>query len=94
MSETLKAVCLTAVAMVAFAANSVIARMALIDGQIGQWSYTSLRLFSGALILALIVGPKESWRSGSWISALSLLAYAGCFSLAYLSLEAGLGALV
>jgi drug/metabolite transporter (DMT)-like permease len=94
MPSALKIIFLTAVAMTAFAANSVIARLALVDGDIGQWSYTCVRLFSGAILLMLIVGPHQSVRTGSWLSAAALLAYAGCFSLAYLTLPAGTGALI
>lgn len=85
---------LTALAMIAFAANSVLARLALIDGDIGPLSFTLLRLLSGALILCLIIGVKRSRNSGNWKAAFTLLGYAICFSLAYISLPAGTGALI
>ncbi len=85
---------LTVLAMVAFAANSVIGRLGLVDGGIGAGSFTLIRLFSGALVLALIAGPVRSLRSGSWAGATALFTYAAMFSYAYLALPAGTGALI
>lgn len=94
MSLSLKIMLLTTLAMVAFAANSVLARMALQGSDIGPWSFTSIRLVSGALILVLVTGWLKNRTAGSWRSACALLAYAGFFSLAYQSLPAGVGALI
>ena len=94
VTNAVKIFLLTAVAMIAFAANSVIARQALLAPEIGPWSYTSLRLISGALVLAVLAGPKTSWKAGNWRSAMALLLYAGLFSLAYVQLPAGIGALI
>ncbi len=94
MSATLRIVLLTALAMVAFAANSVLARLAMATGEAGAWTFTLIRILSGALVLALLVSPVRASRAGSWISGLALLVYAGAFSLAYLSLAAGTGALI
>lgn len=83
--------------MIAFAANSVLARLALADSAIGPWSYTVLRLASGAALLAVIAGLHRgpaALRQGSWAGGVALLAYAGLFSMAYLTLGAGLGALI
>lgn len=90
---------LTSVAMVAFAANSVLNRFALAEGEIGALPFAALRLASGAAALALFV-----WlRSGRLTLAmdprraaavLALWVYMVGFSLAYLALGAGLGALV
>src|SRR3954464_7085121 len=59
-------------------------------------SFTTIRIVSGAIALWLIVrvraGPPD--RSGSWLSALALFAYAAAFSFAYLSLTAATGALI
>lgn len=85
---------LTALALSAFAANSVLARLALLNHEIGPWGFTSIRLVSGALVLVLIVGPKQSFKSGDWPSASALIAYAGFFSFAYLALPTGTGALI
>jgi drug/metabolite transporter (DMT)-like permease len=87
---------LTAVAMIAFAANSLLARAALGHGAIDAVGFTSIRLVTGAIALGLLVasrgGPRT--RPGSWPSALALLAYALAFSLAYLRLGAATGALI
>ncbi len=93
MSASLRIALLTALAMVAFAGNSVIARLALFDGAIGAWSYTLIRLLSGAIVLGAIVG-RGSWAAGSWGSGGALVAYGGLFSFAYLALSAGTGALI
>lgn len=90
---------LTAIAMLAFAANSLLARLALGDPAIDASSYTVIRLVSGAVALALLLG----WRRGAgtrrdlpgdWLSALALFVYAIAFSLAYLRLGAAAGALI
>ena len=89
---------LTGLTMTAFAANSVLNRMALIAPQIDPASYAVIRLCAGAAILWSIlyvrgqVG-KRSLRADPW-SVLGLSAYAVGFSYAYVSLEAGLGALL
>lgn len=81
-----------------FAGSSLLARAALAPGEIDAFSFTFLRLFSGALTLALLMRlrrprPRFSWKS-HWHGALMLFLYAICFSYAYLKLDAGLGALV
>jgi drug/metabolite transporter (DMT)-like permease len=89
---------LTAVTLCAFAANSVLARMALGAGAADPAGFTVVRLVSGALALWLIMAARGSgarpWRSGSWISAWWLFLYAAGFSFAYVSLPTGTGALV
>jgi drug/metabolite transporter (DMT)-like permease len=87
---------LTLVAMLAFAANSVLCRLALQDGAIDAASFTTIRLVSGALMLALLLGLRGAapGRSGNWGSALALFAYAAAFSFAYVSLPTGVGALL
>jgi drug/metabolite transporter (DMT)-like permease len=87
-------VLLSMLALSAFAANSVLARLALLNHEIGPWSFTGIRLISGALVLVLIAGPRQSLKSGDWPSALSLIAYAGFFSFAYLALPTATGALI
>lgn len=87
---------LTSMAMIAFAGNSLLCRLALKQTTIDPASFTSIRLISGALMLWLIVqltrGSSEG--NGNWLSALSLFAYAAGFSFAYVSLPAGTGALL
>lgn len=82
--------------MVAFAGNSLLCRLALKQTGIDAVSFTFVRLFSGAVALWLIAKMrKTAWRdAGSWPSALALFAYAAAFSLAYVSLPAGTGALL
>jgi drug/metabolite transporter (DMT)-like permease len=83
-------------AMIAFAGNSLLCRLALKQTTIDPASFTSIRLVSGALMLWLIVQLKrgQSDGNGNWLSALSLFAYAAGFSFAYVSLPAGTGALL
>lgn len=94
MSRALTLFCLTTLTLVAFAANSVLARLALIEGEIGPWTFTTLRFLSGAIILALLVGPKKGWKAGRWSGAFALLTYGIFFSIAYLILSTGTGALI
>lgn len=86
----------TALAMVAFAANSLLCRMALLHTRIDAASFTSLRLLAGALVLWAIVAAKGDriGAAGSWTSAAALFAYAAAFSFAYVSLSAATGALL
>ena len=90
---------LTALTMVAFAANSVLSRLALRTTDIDPASYVLIRLVSGAVILTLlaIVTRRQAGIAapgGSWLSALMLFSYAAAFSFAYLGLDTGTGALI
>lgn len=83
-------------AMLAFAANSLLCRVALKHTSIDAASFTAIRIVSGALVLGSIVrwqGGKSA-PAGSWISALALFSYAAAFSFAYVSLTAASGALL
>ncbi|HKS15961.1 MAG TPA: EamA family transporter [Planctomycetota bacterium] len=85
----------TVAALIGFAANSLLCRMALRPGLIDAASFTGIRLLSGAIVLSLLVRSKGEARSGgSWVSAVALFAYAAAFSFAYLRIEAGAGALI
>ena len=90
--------CLTVFALVAFAANSVLCRLALGEGSIDAASFTIIRLLSGAVVLLAILqltGKKSlAPAKGSWSAALMLFIYAGAFSFAYISLDTGTGALI
>ncbi|RPI53227.1 MAG: DMT family transporter, partial [Acidobacteria bacterium] len=80
----------------AFASNSILCRLALSRAEIDPASFTTIRLLSGATalwILAAILAPR-SRGGGNWASAATLAAYAVAFSYAYVSLEAGVGALL
>src|SRR5947209_3162928 len=87
---------LTLLAMIAFAGNSLICRLALTQTTIDAASFTFIRILSGAVALWLVVTIRKrtSPKAGSWASALALFAYAAAFSFAYISLSAGTGALL
>jgi drug/metabolite transporter (DMT)-like permease len=87
---------LTVLAMVAFAANSILCRLALKDDGIDPVSFTSLRILSGSIALWLIaiLRRRELSFSGDWLSAMALFTYAAAFSLAYVTLTAATGALL
>lgn len=83
--------------MVAFAANSLLARMALTRTDIDPASFSVIRLMSGAVFLLLFVAfrhRKPPTEHGSWLSALALFVYAVAFSYAYVRIPAGSGALI
>ena len=87
---------LTLVAMIAFASNSLLCRLALKQTGIDAATFTFVRIFSGAVALWLIVKVRKGPRreAGNWPSALALFAYAAAFSFAYVTLSAGTGALL
>ena len=89
-------VVLTVLALIAFAANSILCRMALLGERFDPISFTVLRIFSGAIFLLLLARSRgtRAVEGGSWPAALSLAVYAGAFSFAYLELSAGTGALI
>lgn len=83
--------------MVAFAANSLLARAALVQTAIDPATFSSIRLLSGAVFLLLFVAVryrKLPFEAGSWRSAAALFVYAAAFSYAYTQLTAGTGALI
>ena len=92
--NSFKLFAITALTMVAFAANSVLNRIALTQDAIGPWGFTTIRFVSGAIILMIIAKPKLAYKAGNWGSALALFSYGSLFSYAYLMLSAGTGALV
>lgn len=83
---------LACLAILAFAGNSVIARAALADGAIEAGAYSAIRLFSGALVLLPLLGTRPG--KGDLPGAIALAVYVVGFSLAYLELGAGLGAII
>jgi drug/metabolite transporter (DMT)-like permease len=91
-----RVVILTIIAMIAFASNSLLCRVALKHTAIDPASFTTIRLVSGALVLWLIArlrAPAPAGQ-GNWLSALALYAYAAGFSFAYVNLAAASGALL
>ena len=94
---TPRTLALTLLAMLAFAGNSLLCRLALRDTGIDAASFTLVRVVSGAAVLWFIVRLREGDAhagEGDWASAAALFAYAACFSFAYLGLAAGTGALL
>lgn len=88
---------LTLLALVCFAANSVLCRLALAQKQIDPASFTAIRLCSGAVLLSILIlldQSKSREKEGSWLSGFCLFAYACAFSLAYVGIGAGTGALI
>lgn len=100
----MKKILLTSLALLAFAGNSVLCRLALGEGLIDAAGFTTVRLLSGALTLMLLMvffdkqsatSVKAFQPSGrSWLGALLLFVYAIGFSYAYVILETGMGALI
>ncbi|WP_250513176.1 DMT family transporter [Caballeronia sp. INDeC2] len=91
---------LTVVAMLAFAGNSLLCRLALKGTQIDAASFTLVRIASAALVLWLMLLARsghlrsDARRAGNWASALALTVYAAPFSYAYVRLATGTGALL
>lgn len=103
----MKAAIYTFIALIAFAANSLFCRMALAEGYIDPYNFTIIRLLSGAACLGIIMSVytynlkrNGSFNdailsdTGSWRSSISLLVYALSFSVAYVELDTGTGALI
>ncbi len=89
-------VTLTSLAMIAFAGNSLLCRIALKYTSIDAASFTTIRLISGAVMLWLVVQIRRGTHTGegNWLSAFALFVYAAGFSFAYMSLPAATGALL
>lgn len=83
--------------MIAFAANSVLCRLALEGQDIDAASFTSIRLASGAIaLLGILLIRRSSFviRRPNWKTIGSLFAYMACFSFSYQYLDTGTGALI
>lgn len=97
--STARVLTLTLLAMLAFAGNSLLCRVALRDTTIDPATFSSVRIVAGAVVLGLIArvrnaGPNLKSGGGSWASALALFGYVAAFSFAYVSLPAATGALL
>lgn len=98
----IKIITSTIFALFAFAANSVLCRMALGENAIDASSFTIIRLFSGIIILLLLVtltnklnqAKAVNTSKGSWLAGCMLFIYAVAFSFGYISLDTGTGALI
>jgi len=88
----------TSLALIAFAANSVLCRLALDERAIDASSFTIIRLMSGAVFLMGIIGINKtkhgSTSKGSWSAGVMLFLYAISFSFAYITLNTATGALI
>lgn len=98
-TTTFKTGVFTLLALIAFAANSVICRAALKDQLIDPAAFTVIRLVSGATVLLLLVYFRNHKKNttiskGSWTSAFMLFMYAAAFSFAYVSIDTATGALI
>jgi len=88
---------LTTTAMLAFAANSLLCRLALAGGRIDPASFSTIRVLSGAVALGIIFGlqrRRSPVMAADWRSVVALTAYLVFFGFAYVSLRAGTGALI
>jgi drug/metabolite transporter (DMT)-like permease len=93
----LRTVAFCVLALIGFAANSLLTRMALRPRLLDAASFVLIRLTAGGVALVLLARlrqPPANLRRGSWLSALLLFGYAAPFSYAYLRVGAGIGALV
>lgn len=94
----LKTSLLTSLALIAFAANSVLCRLALGNESIDASSFTVIRLLSGSFALFIIFcmngNRTKASSNGSWSASFLLFTYAITFSIAYLSVDTGTGALI
>ncbi|MDX8376645.1 MAG: DMT family transporter [Mariprofundales bacterium] len=97
-SQLFKIIIFTGLALIAFAANSVLCRIALGNEAIDASSFTVIRLLSGAIVLLAIISATrkttEIPTKGSWAASFMLFIYAITFSYAYISLDTGTGALI
>jgi drug/metabolite transporter (DMT)-like permease len=88
---------LTVLAMTAFAANSVLCRMALGTELIDAASFATVRVIAGAIVLAILMLPrwrKQSPAKADWRMVMMLFVYMTFFSFAYTTLSTGTGALI
>ncbi|TOI26179.1 EamA family transporter [Vibrio parahaemolyticus] len=91
---------LTAITMLAFAANSLLCRLALAEGLMDAGSFTLVRLISGAITLIALLVVRGQWKTDRptshfrFFAGVALFGYAALFSFAYLQLATGTGALL
>lgn len=88
----------TAFAVIAFAANSVLCRLALGENAVDAYSFTVVRLLSGSAVLWAMLKCSHTRQHlrprGSWMASIMLFLYAVTFSFAYVTLDTGTGALI
>ena len=99
-NSAVKTLFFTTCALIAFAGNSVLCRLALGNETIDAASFTIIRLVSGVITLLLILkfsstfGNNQPASKKSWKAAFMLFLYAATFSYAYITLDTGTGALI
>jgi len=97
MQSVIKTVFYACLALLAFAGNSLLARLALAQESADPASFTAIRLLSGAVVLLglLLLSANNMPRArGSWWAGVCLFAYAALFSFAYVRLDTATGALI
>jgi drug/metabolite transporter (DMT)-like permease len=106
LNESIKLLLVTSLALIAFAANSVFCRLALEPSHIDPASFTSIRIISGAVAMAIILKFQTKMsisqlarlvipmKARDWSGAILLFAYAIFFSFAYTLLDTATGALI
>ena len=96
--SSVKIIACASFALLAFAGNSILCRLALGGASIDAASFTIIRLLSGVVVLAVILkmfnSNRQSPSKGSWFASFMLFLYALTFSFAYVSLDTGTGALI
>ena len=88
---------LVLITLLFFASNSILCRLALAKNLIDAYSFTLIRIFSGVIVLSLIVLIRNRGQfklAGKFSSGFFLILYALLFSLAYLKIPAATGALI
>ena len=99
-SFLIKTILFTGLALIAFAANSVLCRLALGGSAIDASTFTIVRLLSGVIVLTVILNISKinsnssPSTKGSWPASIALFLYAITFSFAYVTLETATGALI
>ena len=98
MSRLPETALLTALALIAFASNSILTRLGLGGGQMDAATFTTVRIAAGAIVLAGLVriqhGPPVTKAGRGWVGPVALFAYAAPFSFAYVRIGAAAGALL
>ncbi len=86
------------ISLLFLSANSILCRMAISTQNIDAFSFTILRIFSGAILLLIIYFYKNKTLNfdmkKNWLSSFMLFLYAICFSYSYINMFAGIGTLI